>query len=224
MRVVIIGASGASVETVNLLLEYDHEVVVIEADKTRIDELSETLQCGFLHGDGSKPSILREANAENTDVLLCLSDSDQANIISALVGRELGYSRVILKIADPDYKTICAELKLDEVILPDKEISLALSRLIENNQAVGYKAEVQGELRFFTVCTGEDEAGPLGDMNLPEDVRVVAVTRGNESMFPADDLDLKADDEVLLLASETSIDDLRERFEELSQKTADIDV
>jgi trk system potassium uptake protein TrkA len=224
MRVVIIGASGAAVETVTLLLKYDYEVVVIETDQHRIDELSEILECGFLHGDGSKPSILREANAENTDVLLCLSDSDQDNIISALVGRELGYSRIILKISDSDYKTICAELKLDEVILPDTEISLALSRLIQNEQAAGHKAEVQGDLRFFTISIGEDDAGPLSDLNIPDEVRVVAVTRSNESVFPDDDMTLQAEDSVLLLASQAAVDDLCERFKEASDGTSNLGV
>lgn len=134
MRVVIIGASAAAIETVNLLLEQDHEVVVIEADKDRIDALSETMECGFLHGDGGSPSILKEANAENTDVLMCLTDSDQANIISALVGRELGYSRVILKISDADYRGICEELNLDDVLFPDLEIGRALARMAEDDK------------------------------------------------------------------------------------------
>ena len=131
MRIVIIGASRAAVQTTNLLLEKGHEVVVIEADQERIDELSDHLECGFLLGDGSKPAILKEASPENTDALLCMTDSDQDNIISALVGRALEFDRVILRIADPDFESICEELALDDVILPDLEFGRSLVALIE---------------------------------------------------------------------------------------------
>ena len=61
MRIAIVGASSAGVSTARLLIEHKHDVVIIEKDKARIDELSEELDCGFLHGDGSRPRILKEA-------------------------------------------------------------------------------------------------------------------------------------------------------------------
>ncbi len=51
-------------KTAEYLIERGNEVVIIERDKKRIDELSEELDCSFLHGDGSKPAILREVNPQ----------------------------------------------------------------------------------------------------------------------------------------------------------------
>ena len=64
MRVVFIGASSLAVVTAKLMRERGEEVVIIEHDKDHIDALTEELDCGFLHGDGSKPAILREADPE----------------------------------------------------------------------------------------------------------------------------------------------------------------
>ena len=93
MRVVFIGAGVLSVATARYLLKRGNEVVIIERDKSRIDELSQELDCGFLHGDGSKPALLREADPDHTHTLFCLTNSDQANIIASLVGRSLGFER-----------------------------------------------------------------------------------------------------------------------------------
>ena len=79
MRAVFIGASSLAVMTARYLLQQGHEVIIIERDKPRIDSLTDQLDCGFLHGDGSKPSILRDTNPSQTDVLFCLTDHDQAN-------------------------------------------------------------------------------------------------------------------------------------------------
>jgi trk system potassium uptake protein TrkA len=56
------------------------------------------MDCSFLQGDGSQPDILREVNPEQTDFLFCLTDSDQANVIASLVGRSLGFNRVVTSI------------------------------------------------------------------------------------------------------------------------------
>ena len=123
MRAVFIGAGELSCMTARQLLEKRYEVVVIEQDKERIDELGRDMDVGFIHGDGSKPAILREADPAATDFLFCLCGTDQYNIIASLVGRSLGYRRVITRIEDPSYEHICIELGLEDIIIPDFTIA-----------------------------------------------------------------------------------------------------
>ena len=213
MRIVIIGASQTAIETAKHLLENNHEVVIIETDQDRIDALSDTLECGFLCGDGSRPSLLREASPENTDVLLCLSNSDQSNIIAALVGRALEFERVILKIGDPEFQPICAELKLNEVFLPDQEFGRSLLSLVETHKRIGLTAEIQGDLRFFNLKVTKDETGKLADLELPDGARAVALTRDSDSRIIDEETTLKVDDEVLILTPADEMETLNERFE-----------
>jgi trk system potassium uptake protein TrkA len=77
MRTVFIGAGEVSVETAKALSNKGHEVIIIEIDKAKIDELSEEIDCSFLQGDGSQPNTLREVNPAQTDFLSCLSSSNQ---------------------------------------------------------------------------------------------------------------------------------------------------
>lgn len=104
MRAVFIGAGELATITARQLLKSGYDVVIIEKDKERIDELSTELDAGFIHGDGSKPAILREADPAATDFLFCLAGNDQSNIIASLVGRSQGYQRVITRIEDPSYE------------------------------------------------------------------------------------------------------------------------
>jgi len=101
MRIAFVGAGELTVRSAELLIKRGHEVIIIENEEEKIDALSEILDCSFLHGDGSKPAILREVGPEQTDVLFCLTNNDQANLISSLVGRSLGFKRVIPSIEDP---------------------------------------------------------------------------------------------------------------------------
>jgi trk system potassium uptake protein len=101
MRAVFVGASSIAVMAARFMLKRGHEVVIIERNRERIDALSEQLDCGFLHGDGSTPALLREADPEHSDCLFCLTGQDQTNILASLVGRSLGFARVVTKIEDP---------------------------------------------------------------------------------------------------------------------------
>ena len=102
MKFVFIGAGSLSIATMRMLIERNHEVVLVERDKARIDALIDELDCGFIHGDGSHPAVLREAMPEETDALFCLSGRDQDNIIASLVGRSQGFRKVITRIEDEE--------------------------------------------------------------------------------------------------------------------------
>ncbi len=127
MRAVFVGASSLSLMTANLLLKRGHEVVIIERNKEYIAELSETLDCGYLHGDGDKPALLKEADPDNTDVLFCLTGDDRSNILASLVGRSLGFKRVVTRIEDPELEHICLELGLEDTIIPARTIGRFLA-------------------------------------------------------------------------------------------------
>ncbi len=122
MRAVFIGASSLSIMTARLLLKRSHEAVIIELDKDIATNLHNELDCGILHGDGTKPALLREANPELTDVLFCLTGNDQTNIIASLVGRSLGFKRVVTKIVDSEFEHICTEVGLEDTIIPSRTI------------------------------------------------------------------------------------------------------
>ncbi|MGA8005025.1 MAG: NAD-binding protein [Burkholderiales bacterium] len=127
MRAVFIGAGSLAVVTAKLIRERGEEVVIIEQDKERIDSLAEQIDCGFLHGDGSKPAMLREADPEHTDVLFALTGNDQANILASLVARSLGFKRVVTKIEDVELEHICKELGLEDVIVPSRTVGRFLA-------------------------------------------------------------------------------------------------
>jgi trk system potassium uptake protein TrkA len=111
MRTVFVGAGKVSIETARALIKKGHEVIIIETDQAKITALSEEMDCSFLLGDGSRPNVLREVNPPRTDFLFCLSNSDQANLIASLVGRSLGFRRVVTSIGDPQFESICHELR-----------------------------------------------------------------------------------------------------------------
>jgi len=212
MRTVFVGAGELSVETATLLVERGEEVVIIEADREKIDALSETLDCSFLEGDGSKPHLLEEVNPKQTDFLFCLTDNDQHNIIAALVGRSLGFDNVVVQIHDADYLPICRELGLKNTIVPAKTIGRYLADMVAGVDILELSSLIKGEARFMLFEIQQDLQGKVGELDLPEEAQVVCRYRNGEFSLCDSGTSLKRGDEVLILTHSRNLGDLAERF------------
>jgi trk/ktr system potassium uptake protein len=212
MRAIFVGASPLSVMAARRLLKAGHDVVIIEEDEKRIASLSETLDCGFIHGDGSRPAVLEDLSPGDTDMLFCLSSSDQDNIIASLVGQTMHFSRVITKIEDPDFQVICTKLGLDNVIVPDRDVGERLADMVEGHDVADLNAAVESGIRFFHFIARKEDAVKVGELELPGQARVIVATRGDESTIVGDDDRLEEDDRVLVVTHRRELEKLQKRF------------
>ena len=130
--------------------------------------MSDTLDAGFLHGDGTKPAVLREIDPDGTDFLFCLTGNDQTNIIASLVGRSLGFARVVTKVDDEELEHICIELGLTDTIIPDLTIGRYLADIVEGQDIMELALMIKGDARIFSFVAGADDEGPISALGLPE--------------------------------------------------------
>jgi len=209
MRTVFIGASDLAVTTSRTLLKRGHEVVIIELDKSLIDSLSADLDCGFIHGDGSKPAILQEADPGRTNTLFALTGSDQTNIIASLVARSLGYGRVVTQVIDSEFEHICLELGLEDTIIPSRTIGRYLADLSEGRVALEMSPGIPDEARFFSFVVSDDQAGEISALNLPKRCRLICIYRDNKLLLPESDTPLKVNDEVVLILHEDQLEQVK---------------
>ena len=212
MRAVFIGAGAIAVMTAHTLAKRGHEIVIIERDKARIDALAGELDCGFIHGDGSRPAILREADPERTDFLFCLTSNDQNNIIASLVGKSLGFKRMVTRIEDPEFEHICIELGLEDTIVPTRTIGRYLADMFAGHDLLELSAMIKDEARVFSFVVKDEEAGTVEALNLPKDSNVVCCYRDGKFRLPEPEDKLRAGDEVVVITHSRNLPDLEERW------------
>jgi len=212
MRVVLIGASAVAVATAESLITRKHDVVIVEQRKERIDALKDTLDCGYILGDGTKPAILREVGPDESDLLLCVTGNDQSNILASLVGRSLGFPRIVTKIEDPEFEHICRELGLSDIIIPDQNTAQRLVDMATGRLPEDFAAFFKGEVRLFSFVVRKDNAGTLADLALPERARAILVYRGEEVILPQADTAIRKGDEIVLVTDAGMLADLEARW------------
>lgn len=198
--------------TARLLIDRGHEVVIIDKKREKLDALIEEFDCSFLHGDGGSPEILREADPPATDVLFCLTDNDQVNIIASLVGRSLGFRRVITSIEDPEYEGICQELGLHDTIIPVRTISRFLADMLAGIDYVELRTVVKAEARLFSFIAGKDDAREIAKLELPSNAQVAWYYREGRFHLADERTKLQTGDEVVVATHSDNLPVLRQRW------------
>jgi trk system potassium uptake protein TrkA len=221
MRVAFVGASSTAVMTARYLSEHKHDVVIIDQDRARIDELAETLDCSFLHGDGANPDVLRELAPDRTDVLFCVTNDDKSNLVASLVGRSLGFKRVITSIHDPQFEPICRELGLEHVIVPERTVSRYLADMARGTDVLELSTMIRDEARLFTFVVGKRDAGAVDTLELPDRARVICFYHEGKFALPEPSSRLRAGDEVVVLTYADELEALRQRWEPHQAKDKD---
>ncbi|MFP4053049.1 MAG: potassium channel family protein [Phycisphaerae bacterium] len=213
MRIAIIGAGELGLTTAQFLLDRNHEVIMVEKDRSVIDELSEDISCSLLHGDGSRPSILEELGPRETDVLMCLTNEDLVNILASVTGKTLGFARVVTKIKNSEYTDVCAKLELDQIIVPNQTIGRYLADMVEGQDILELSTIIKGGARFFSFIVSKEEAGSrIGDLGLPEKTRAIFLYREDEFHLAEDRDKLKKGDDVVILTDRSHLQELIERW------------
>jgi len=212
MRIVFSGATPLTIITARTLIRQGHGVIIIEADKEKIDQISDELDCSFLHGDSAKPAVLSQVDPKNSDILFCLANSDQMNIITSLLGRSMGFKRVITSIADTDLVQLCRELGLEDTIVPIWAMSRHLDNMVRGLDNINLSALLKEDARFFTFTAGEEDAMPVSELGLPKDAKVIFYYRNNKFHFAGDDTKLDKGDEIVILTHCKNLPDFNERW------------
>ena len=212
MRIVFSGASPLTIITAKTFIKQGHEVIIVEFNKEKIDQFSCELDFSFLQGDSTRPAILSQVDPKNSDILFCLTNSDQINIITSLLGRLMGFKRVITSIEDTDLVQLCRELGLEDTIIPVWTMSRHLDNMVRGLDNINLSTLLKEDTRFFTFTAGEEDAIRVSELGLPKDARVVFYYRDNKFHFADKATKLRKGDEIVILTHCKNLPDFNERW------------
>lgn len=191
-------------------------VRMIERDKKQAElaaeELSRTV---ILNGDAMDASIQDEAGVGNSEMIICLTNDDKINILSAVLAKKLGAKNTISLINSVSMQEMQTELNIDMIIDPRASTISSILRHVRKGRILDVYSLEQGRAE---VMEGEVlETSPLAgkalrDAALPNDIRVGAVIHKGNVLFPEPDLVIKAGDQIVLLAEKSAMKDIESMF------------
>lgn len=214
MKIVIVGASRFGVATADQLMQTGHQVVLVDTDRDKLEEVAETLDCGMLHGDGSLPTIQREAFGDHADALILLTNTDDVNIMAALVGRSVGFERVVPQIVRSELVAVCEELGLDDLVTPHQTLARSLLRMIEDHSDAALEMRFRKGLTIRGYTIGETLDGKtVGELDLPARCRVIGTASEETERLADEDTKLEEGCRLIVVAEDEILEELDAKFE-----------
>lgn len=214
MKIVIVGASRFGIATAGQLMDTGHEVVLVDTDRSKLEDVAETLDCGMLHGDGSLPTIQREAYGDHADALILLTNTDDVNIMAALVGRSVGFERVVPQIVRSELVAVCEELGLDNLVTPHQTLARSLLRMIEDRSDAALEMRFRKGLTIRSYTIGPELDGTTaGALELPERCRILGTASDDVERLADADTPLQEGSRLIVVAEDEVLQELDDRFD-----------
>ena len=214
MKIIIAGAGKVGCGIAQSLEAEGHDITLIDRDNETIEHVSNELDVICCLGSATNPDTLREAGAENADVLMAVTESDEVNMICALAARRLGAKYIVARIRDPEYLSQREFLReavgLSVIVNPEYECAKEISRILRFPSAVRVENFAKGSAEIIDYRV--PEGSPLCGLTLLEcahrfgtKVLVTVVERGDEALIPNGDFTLKSGDKLSLMGEAREI-------------------
>lgn len=219
MKIIILGAGQVGGSLAEHLANEANHITVIDTNTARLRELQDRLDLRTLEGKASYPSVLEQAGAQDADMLIAVTNSDEVNMIACQIARALfNVPTKIARVREHDYlqkdKAIFTGEKgipVDVLISPEELVTQHIKRMIQYPGALQVLDFAGGRAQLVAVKAYY--GGPLVGReisflrsHMPNiDTRVAAIFRQDRPMIPKGDTVIEADDEVFFIAARRDI-------------------
>ncbi len=191
-------------------------VKIVEKDKERAEFLASELNNTIvINGNGLDEEVLAEANLEEAETVLALTNDDEDNLmVSVLVEKfakdekEIEDKRTMALVNKPNYSLLQNSLKIDDLIDPRMNTVSSILKHVHKGTIETAYTIMNGEYEVIEaeiIETSELINKELKNSNLPEEVRIGAVLRGDKIIIPQSDFVFLKEDKVVFLANKDSI-------------------
>lgn len=207
MRIVIVGLGDIGRELAEDLGHHgSNELVLIDLDEKRCQELSGRLDALVLHGDGANPEVLKRAEIERADALVATTASDAINTVIVMLGSRFGVKRMIVKLNDTGLRAACEEIGVEKIIAPKISAVAEIVGVLYGFNRLDFSLVIRRGMRLVEFAAQAVVGQRLSEVEIPDGAVVVAVLRGEEVLGPRRGVKLGSGDRLLVLVEDVEVE------------------
>lgn len=217
MKIIILGAGQVGANLAESLVAEKNDITVIDLDTSRLTLLQDRFDLRTVRGHAAHPSVLKQAGAEDADMLVAVTQSDETNLVACRIASTLfNVPTRIARIRSSDFLGLepgflAEHFGVDDVISPEQEVTDTLRRLIEHPEALQVLDFADGKVRLIAVRSYH--GGPLVGHELQEikrhmptlECRIPAIYRRDRGIVPKGITVIEPGDEIFFLARKQDI-------------------
>ena len=205
MKIVIIGLGTIGKTILKNLAGDDHTITIIDEDKNKVESLIERYDVFGVVGNGACLDIQKEANMEDVDLAIVLTDSDELNVFACLVAKKLGVKNTIARVRNPDYRRQIMEMKDDlgiaMIVNPERDTADEIFNIINLPSVVRIEHFAKGSVSLVEIVA-EKGCSLIGETlislgkKLKTKVLICAVQRGDNVVIPSGGFEIMEGDKI----------------------------
>ena len=217
MKIIILGAGQVGGNLAASLVAENNDITVVDLDAARLAMLQDRFDLRTVRGHAAHPEILKQAGAEDSDMLVAVTQSDETNLVACRIASTLfNVPTRIARIRSKDFLGqeegfLAEHFGVDHIISPEQEVTDTLRRLIEHPEALQVLDFAEGKVRLIAVRAYH--GGPLVGHELQDikrhmpnlECRIPAVYRRDRGIVPKGITVIEPGDEVFFLARKQDI-------------------
>ncbi|UTP73298.1 Trk system potassium transporter TrkA [Alteromonas sp. LMIT006] len=213
MKIIILGAGQVGGTLAENLVGEKNDITLIDANEGALSSLKDRLDIQVVQGIGSHPDVLRQAGAEDADMLIAVTNSDESNMLACQVAHSIFSTPTkIARVRSEQYVVYKDQLfkhqdiPVDHIIAPEQLVTKAIKRLIDYPGALQVVEFAEGKASLVAVkayygglLVGHALSALKAHMPNVE-TRVAAIYRRGRPIRPLGTTVIEADDEVFFIA------------------------
>ena len=216
-RVVIVGGGNIGFDVARALEARGQvKTRLIELDEARASWIAERLKTTIvLEGSGLDREVLREAGIGDAEAMVALTNSDQVNVLSAVIAKREGARRTNVLVNEPEYGPLSQSVGVDRSIDPRATTVSTILQHVRRGRIKAVYPLLGGEAEIIDAVALETSklvGKPLGEAGLPRSVVIGAILRGPDVILPNQETRVLPRDRVVLLTMRESVDDVQKLF------------
>lgn len=218
MKIIILGGGqvGSTVAN-NLAQDGSNDITVVDVNADLLRDLQDRLDIRTVQGFASYPEVLREAGADDADMIIAVTDSDETNMVACQIANTLFHTPTkIARVRAAEYLNspdLFAQdsIPVDKLISPEQLVTDYIGRLIQYPGALQVLDFADGKVRlvgvkaFYGGSLVGKELRAIREHIPNVATRVAAIYRRGQGIIPEGDTVIEADDEVFFIAARRDI-------------------
>ena len=214
MKIIILGAGQVGASVAESLVSEENDITIVDTDAARLAHLQDRLDLRSVLGNAAWPSVLREAGADDADLLIAVTQSDQTNLVACKVAKTIfNLPTRIARLRSSDFlgseELLSADnFAVDFALCPEEIVTDYIAKLVEFPEALQVVEFAGGRVSLVAVRAYEGGllvGKPINAMrdHFPAGIeaRIPAIFRRGQPIVPTGDTIIENEDEVFLLAA-----------------------
>lgn len=226
MRIVVAGAGKLGYSIAELLADDEFDVIVVENDPKRKDVVQNSLDVLVIEGNACSPSMFKDPDIREADVLIACTDNDEVNMITCMMAKNNGIKHTVARIRNVDYainspEMLNNDMKIDLILNPERITASEIDHILMTPSALNVDDFADGKVRMFEAKLKENSPYAniqLKYLKIPNDILVAMLFRKHKMIIPRGNDVLLPGDNVYFVGKQDAILQFEKNFTNIYEK------